>query len=303
MLKLSTVPTTSGSPDAADWLTTAALGNSINRVGNAKAMNDESTGQRSRKHNATKKAPPGAWLTAGGKLGVSTREDSDEDSETRGSGKHSTAASSKGRSAGSGAKKRDRRARPTASGVGGWLTGAATSGTLGILGDDNEDSSEDGVEEGRHKNRGRATETATVGTQWEEGAEKTGSTRSRLPPWAKPYRAPSEEATAVEDAVAADTAKEQVRGEHCSVMYMHSHILFRSHRRDIPFAGLMSKSPSVATSNEGTIVAHRSGLDSGIRGYRSGFPTCCRNLRPFRKNQRWWGRVGLATASIDRARG
>lgn len=195
-------------------------------------MADESTGQRPRKQNATNKVPPGAWLTAGGKLGVSMREDSDEDSETRGSVKHSTATSSKGRSAGSGVKKRDRRALPTASGVSGWLTGAATSRTLGILEGDNEDSSEDGIDGGRLKNRGRATETATVGTQWEEGAGESVSSRSRLPPWAKPYRAPFEEATAVEDIVATDTAKEQVKGEHCSVMYMHSHLLLRSHRRD-----------------------------------------------------------------------
>lgn len=225
MLKSSTVPTTSGSPDASDWLTTAALGSSINKVGNAEAMTNEPTEQRPRKQNPTSKALPGAWLTAGGKLGVSTRQDSDEDGETRGSVKHSIAALSKGRSAGARGNKRDGGARSTASASGGWLTGAVTSGKLGIPGGDNGDSSsEDGVEGGRFKDRWRATETATVGTQWEENAGESVGSRSRLPPWAKAYHAPSEEATAVEDVVTADTAKKQVKGEHCSVIYSQSHI-------------------------------------------------------------------------------
>lgn len=211
----STMPTTSGRPGESDWLSSAAtLGNSSNRAVNAKAMTDASTGQGSRKQNPTSKAPPGAWLTAGGKLGVSTREDSDEDSDTRGSVKRSTATASTERSAGPGSKKCVRGYRPAASGAGGWLTAAVASGTLGMSGGDNDDSSDNDVEGGGLRNRGRVAETATIGTQWEDGVGESASSKSQLPPWAIPYRPRSEEAVAVaavEDVVVVDTVKEQVK--------------------------------------------------------------------------------------------
>lgn len=153
----------------------------------------------------TNRITPGGWLTVG-KLGLPPADDDDnDDTESNGRdnanplalststrGFRSTDYSHHAISLGAGAPTPSTTLSNTPCG---WLAAAVASRSLGApgavepaVGTDIDDDTDDG----RYPRAARTiVKTSTVSTQWEDGVRAGSSTRSRLPPWAKMYTAPS----------------------------------------------------------------------------------------------------------------
>lgn len=161
--------TTTGD-EGLDWLTAAQSGEQVRaqprRVSVAPAA----------------KSAPGGWLTAG-KLGVSTKDDSDDD----GVGNDLPTPKAKSEKKGTG------KAAPAGSAAtAGWLS----SGALGVPVDDESD-----IEAGDESGSSRPT-AIEQGTQTDEniGEIVMRETGPKLPPWAKRWTPPTPKAEIVPDA-------------------------------------------------------------------------------------------------------
>lgn len=193
----------SDASEACDWLTSAATADQSRPKARPTAPRDKHVGIRST-------AVHESWLTHG-KLGVSNDADDvdqlsnsvrveasvlRQSSAKQHQQRSSAAAAMGGRHRNTGLDSTATSARAVTSAPRSWLA-------AGIRFDAVDTQASDGDEEDlRHA--ATVVSTATVGTQWEEdggdgGLGASSSTKSRLPPWAKPYTPPPK-AVASEDA-------------------------------------------------------------------------------------------------------